>query len=79
MVKDTTSLVRCALFKHKWLLWCNGNLLCRSVRNYQNYCEAKDGVLTVLEPKTIYPLNWNAPYPDACKGEDNWNETGVQS
>lgn len=42
-----------------WMLW-------RSVRYFQNYADAKDGTLTVLEPGAVYPLSWNAPYPDVC-------------
>jgi len=52
-----------------WMLW-------RSVRYFQNYGDPKkDGTLTILEPKIVYPINWNAPYPVSCKDDGTWNET----
>lgn len=51
-----------------WMLW-------RSVRYFQTYADPKDGSLTILEPKVVYPINWNAPYPDVCKDDEGWNET----
>lgn len=48
-------------------------MLWRSVRYFQTYATAKEGTLTVLEPKAIYPLNWKGERPAACQTN---NETG---
>ena len=49
-------------------------MLWRTVRYFQAYASAKDGTLTILEPKAIYPINWREERNDACKTN---NETGT--